>query len=310
MTKSSLNLRCGAALVAAATLLAGPAVAQRDFSAVEIKTTRVVDGIYMLEGAGGNIGLSTGEDGAFVIDDQFAPLAEKIIGAIAAVTDKPVEFVVNTHWHGDHTGGNEAMSGAGAHIVAHDNVRKRLKEGLTRASGNTTPPAPDEALPVITFSHSMSFFWNGHDIKVWHPDNAHTDGDAIIFFQDANVVHMGDVFFNGGYPYIDLESGGDMNGYIKTHDKVLSKIDDDVKIIPGHGPLATKADLQATVDMLKDVRARVQAQIDAGLDEDAAVAADPLSDLNGKWGAGFINGEFMVRTAFKSLSAAHGHDHH
>lgn len=308
MNKTSVKLRIGASMFAAAAISAGSAAAQRDFSDVEIKTTEVVEGIYMLEGAGGNIGLSVGEDGAFVIDDQFAPLAEKIIAAIEDVTDKPIEFVINTHWHGDHTGGNEAMSGAGAHIVAHDNVRKRLKEGLTRASGNTTPPAPDEALPVITFSHSMSFFWNGHDIKVWHPSNAHTDGDALIFFETANVAHMGDVFFNGGYPYIDLESGGDLDGYIATHEKTLARMDDDVKIIPGHGPLATKADLQNTVDMLKDVRQRVQALIDAGLDEDAAVAADPLSDLSGDWGTGFINGEFMVRTAHRSLTA--GHDDH
>ncbi|MEO1135337.1 MAG: MBL fold metallo-hydrolase [Pseudomonadota bacterium] len=308
MTETTLKLRLGATIFAAAAICAGPAAAQRDFSDVEIKTTEVVEGIYMLEGAGGNIGLSVGDDGAFVIDDQFAPLAEKILAAIADVSDKPVEFVVNTHWHGDHTGGNEAMSGAGAHIVAHDNVRKRLKEGLTREGGRTTPPAPDEALPVITFSHSMSFFWNGHDIKVWHPENAHTDGDALIFFETANVAHMGDVFFNGGYPFIDLASGGDLDGYIKTNEKVLAKMDDDVRIIPGHGPLATKSDLQNTVDMLKDVRQRVQAQIDAGLDEDAAVAADPLRDLNEQWGSGFINGEFMVRTAHRSLSAKHDQD--
>lgn len=290
------------AIFAAAALAAGPSFAQRDFSEVEIKTTDIGGGVYMLEGAGGNIGLSVGEDGAFVIDDQFAPLAEKIVSAIEAVSDQPVEFVVNTHWHGDHTGGNEAMSGLGAHIVAHDNVRQRLKEGLTRASGNTTPPAPEGALPVITFSHSMSFYWNGHDIRVWHPENAHTDGDAIIFFRDENIVHMGDVFFNGGFPYIDLESGGDMDGYIATHEKVLGKVDDETKIIPGHGPLATKADLQKTVDMLKDVRARVQALVDEGKSEDEAAAADPLADLSETWGQGFINSEFMTRTAYRSLT--------
>lgn len=279
------------------------AQAQRDFSDVEIKTTEVAPGVYMLEGAGGNIGLSTGEDGAFVIDDQFAPLSEKIKAAIGEVTDQSVAFVLNTHWHGDHTGGNEAFGEAGAHIVAHDNVRKRLKEGLTRASGRTTPPAPEAALPVITFSHSMSFHWNGRNIRIWHPENAHTDGDAIVFFKDLNIVHMGDVFFNGGFPFIDLESGGDLDGYIATHDKVLGKIDDETKVIPGHGPLADKADLQRTVDMLKDVRMRVQELIDDGKSEDEAVAADPLKDFNGKWGGGFINGEFMVRTAYKSLMA-------
>ncbi|WP_425407734.1 MBL fold metallo-hydrolase [Hyphococcus sp.] len=291
------------AIFSAAVLMISPALAQRDFSDVEIKTTAVGEGIYMLEGAGGNIGLSVGEDGAFVIDDQFAPLAERIVTAIENVSEEPVAFVVNTHWHGDHTGGNEAMGGMGAHIVAHDNVRQRLKEGLTRAGGNTTPPAPDAALPVITFSHAMSFYWNGNDIRIWHPENAHTDGDAIIFFKNANIVHMGDVFFNGNYPYVDLESGGDLDGYIATHEKVLGKIDDETKIIPGHGALASKADLQRTLDMLKDVRSRIQALIDDGMSEEDAVAADPLADLNADWGQGFISGERMTRTAYRSLSA-------
>lgn len=292
-----------AAIGTAAIATLGVSAAQNNFENVEITTTNVADGIYMLEGAGGNIGLSTGADGAFVIDDQFAPLTDKIKAAIAGVTDDPVEFLVNTHWHGDHTGGNEAFGDSGAHIVAHDNVRKRLKEGLTRASGRTTPPAPDAALPVITFSHSMSFHWNGDHVKVWHPENAHTDGDAILYFKNANVVHMGDVFFNGSYPFVDIESGGDLDGYIAAHEKVLGKIDDETKIIPGHGPLADKADLQRTTDMLKDVRGRIQALIDDGMDADAAVAADPLNDLNGDWGQGFINGERMVRSAHASLSA-------
>ena len=290
-------------IIAAALIVASPAYAQRDFSAVEIKTSEVTEGIYMLEGAGGNIGLSVGADGAFVIDDQFAPLSGKIQAAISAVTDAPVEFVLNTHWHGDHTGGNEAFGEAGAHIVAHDNVRKRLKEGLTRQSGRTTPPAPDAALPVITFSENMSFHWNGEHIKVWHPQPSHTDGDAIVFFKNADVIHMGDVFFNGGYPFIDVESGGDIDGYIATYEIILEKIDGDTKIIPGHGPLASKADLQRTLDMIKEVRARVQALIDDGKDADAAVAADPLKDLNGEWGQGFMNGENMVRLTHASLSA-------
>ncbi|MEM8770531.1 MAG: MBL fold metallo-hydrolase [Pseudomonadota bacterium] len=288
--------------VAAFAVCTGAAHAQGRFDSVEIKTSKVVEGVYMLEGAGGNIGLSVGEDGAFVIDDQFAPLSDKILAAINEVTDKPVAFVLNTHWHGDHTGGNEAFGKTGAHIVAHDNVRTRLKEGLTRSGGNVTPPAPEGALPVITFSETMSFYWNGRDIHIWHPEKAHTDGDAIVFFKDVNVLHMGDVFFNGGYPFIDLESGGDVNGYIATHEKVLGKIDNDTKIIPGHGPMATKADLQATVDMLKEARGRIQGLLDDGVSEDDAVDADPLADLNGKWGQGFVNGERMVRTLHRSLS--------
>lgn len=287
-----------------AILAAAPAAAQTDFAAVEIKTEKVAEGLFMLQGAGGNIGLSVGPDGAFVIDDQFAPLSAKIVAAIAKETKEPVAFVFNTHWHGDHTGGNEAMSALGARIVAHDNVRARLKSGLTREGGNATPPAPAAALPVVTFSDAITFHWNGQEIHAFHPAPAHTDGDAIVHFRTANAVHMGDVFFNGSYPFIDLESGGSVDGYIAAHERVLALIDAETRIIPGHGALAAKADLQAAHDMLVDVRARVQALIKRKLTEDAVVAADPLADLNAKWGAGFINGERMTRTLYRSLSAA------
>ncbi len=288
------------AFLAAAILLATPAAAQRDFSKVEIKATEVVPGVYMLEGAGGNIGLSVGADGAFVIDDQFAPLAPKIMTAIKAIDAKPVAFVVNTHWHGDHTGGNEAFGQAGAHIVAHDNVRKRLKEGLKRETSETAPAA-EGALPVVTFSAEVSFYWNGRDMRVIHLAAAHTDGDAIIHFRDANVIHTGDIYFNGGYPYIDLQSGGSFDGVIAAQETILALCDDGTKIIPGHGALSSKAQLAAYVAMLKDVRARIAALIAQGLSEDQAVKADPLKDLNATWGAGFINGEALTRTAYKSL---------
>lgn len=289
-------------LTASLSLLAGPALAQRDFSAVEIKTVLITPGVYMLEGAGGNIGLSVGADGAFVIDDQFAPLAPKILAAIAKVSPEPVKFVLNTHWHGDHTGGNEAFGAAGAMIVAHDNVRKRLLEGAKR--GDTViPPAPEDALPVVTFSEEVSFYWNGHDIRVAHPAPAHTDGDAIVFFNGAKVVHMGDVYFNGAYPFVDLASGGDLDGVIAAQESVLALIDDETRIIPGHGALSSKAELGRYVAMLKDVRARIKALADQGLDEDAVVKADPLKDLNPKWGTGFINGEAMTRAAFQSLAS-------
>jgi len=273
--------------------IASPALAQRDFSKTEIKTTEVAGGIYMLEGAGGNIGLSIGQDGAFVIDDQFAPLSEKIMAAIQSLTDKPVEFVLNTHHHGDHTGGNEAMGKSGAHIVAHDNVRKRLL-----AADNTAAAA----LPVITFSKTATFYWNGHEAYIFHPENAHTDGDAIVFFRDINVMHMGDVFFSGRYPYIDTGSGGSIDGFISALEASAAMVNADTKIIPGHGPLSTKVELEAALTMLKDVRTRVQALIDDGLDEDAVITADPLADLNDKWGWSFINGERMTRIAYQSLS--------
>lgn len=285
-----------------ATFFSTAAFAQRDFSDVEITTTKVADGIYMLQGAGGNIGLSVGGDGAFVIDDQYAPLSEKILAAIAEITDLQVEFVLNTHYHGDHTGGNEAFGEAGAHIVAHDNVRKRLAEGVQTFFGETAPAA-DGALPVITFSHSTTFHWNDKEIYVFHPKNAHTDGDAIVHFRKANVVHMGDVLFVGSFPYIDTSAGGSVGGYIEALEMVAAKINDETKVIPGHGPLASKADILASAAMLKDVRARIQKTIDDGLDEDAAVAADPLADLADEWGRGFINAERMTRLVHRGLSA-------
>ena len=280
-----------AAVVSASLSVA--AFAQDRFADVEIKTTEVVDDIYMLEGAGGNIGLCVGEDGPFVIDDQFAPLAEKILAAIGSVTDRRVRYVLNTHHHGDHTGGNEPMSGAGATIVAHENVRKRIEEAGDR---------DEAALPVITFSESVTFHWNGHEILVRHVPPAHTDGDSIVFFVDANVVHMGDVFFNGAFPYVDLGGGGDLDGYIAAQETVLSVIDDETKIIPGHGPMATKADLQKINDMIKDVRTRIQAAIDEGKSEDETVEADPLADLSEQYGQGFIDGERITRIAYQSLT--------
>lgn len=289
--------------IAAVTLsfIAGAAFAQQDFSAIEIKTTKVAEGLFMLEGSGGNIGLSAGADGAFVIDDEYAPLSAKIMAAIKAQTKEPVAFLVNTHFHGDHTGGNEAFGAAGAYIVAHENVRKRLKEGVMRAGGRA-PPAPEAALPVVTFSDHVTFYWNGQEIAVSHLASAHTDGDAVVFFGTANVLHAGDIFFNGRYPFIDLDGGGALDGYIAAQEALAAMADDKTQIIPGHGPLARKADLLRSTDMLKQVRSRVQALIDKGLDEEGAVKAAPLADLDGTWAWQFIDGETMTRTAYRSLT--------
>jgi len=278
-------------------------LAQRDFSGVEIKTSEVAPGVYMLQGAGGNIGLSVGEDGAFVIDDQFAPLSEKIMAAIREVTDQPVEYVLNTHHHGDHAGGNENFSAAGAHIIAHDNVRKRLADGTQKHELGAVSPAAIAALPVITFSDTATFYQNGHEIYIFHPENAHTDGDAIVYFRDIDVMHMGDVFFSGRYPYIDIGGGGGINGYIAALEMTAAMITDETVIIPGHGPLSGKTELLALIEVLHIVRDRIQKSIDDGLDEDAAVAADLLADLNETWSWQFINGEKMTRIAYKSLAA-------
>ena len=297
-----------AAIIAAGAVLsfavaATPAAwARQNFDDVEIETTEVADGVYMLVGAGGNLGLTVGEDGAFLIDDQFAPLTEKIRAAVAAVSDQPVRYVINTHWHGDHTGGNENHGEAGAIIVAHDNVRKRLMEGLKRTIifDGETPPAPPAALPVITFSRDVTFHLNGHDIHAVHVEHAHTDGDAVIFFEDVNVVHMGDVLFNGRYPFIDVESGGSIDGYIAALDRVAGMIDDETRIIPGHGPLATKADLLLSLEILRIVRDRVAALVEQGKTEDEVAAELDVADL-ARHGEGFADAGRFSRMVFHSL---------
>lgn len=288
-------------VAAGLSVAASAAFAQQDFSAVEVKAIQAAEGVYMLEGSGGNIGLSTGVDGAFLIDDQFAPLSEKITAAIRARTDADVAFLLNTHFHGDHTGGNEPFAARGAYIVAHENVRRRLKDGLVRENG-AIPPAPAAALPVITFSEHVTFFWNGQEVDIAHVGPAHTDGDSIVRFSPANVIHAGDVFFNGRYPFIDLEGGGDLDGYIAAQEQIAALADANTRIIPGHGPLGTRADLEKSTAMLKQVRARVQALIDKGLDEDAVLKAKPLADLDAEWSWRFIDGETMTRTAYRSLT--------
>ena len=259
-------------------------LAQQDMSDVQIETVRVADGIYMLVGQGGNIGLSTGDDGAFVIDDQFAPLTDKIQAAIATVTDEAVRFVLNTHWHGDHTGGNENFGKAGAMIVAHENVRRRLNPAEFRDVMGRTQQAPPDALPVVTFSDAVNLYWNGENIRVFHVEKAHTDGDAVIYFSNADVVHMGDNFFRGRYPFIDVDSGGGIDGMIAANDRVLTLVNSSAKIIPGHGALSTPDDLREYRNMLITVRDRVRTMLNDGMSVDDIVAAKPTSDLDAVWG--------------------------
>lgn len=242
-------------------LVSATALAQQDFSSVQIKVTKVAGNVYMLQGAGGNIGVSAGEDGILIVDDQYAPLAPKIKEALRGISDKPVKFVLNTHYHGDHTGGNEQF-GETAPIIAHTNVRKRLSTGRV-AGGNTIPPAPRGALPIITFEDRIAVHINGEEIRAIHFPGGHTDGDSVVYFMKSNVVHMGDDFFAGRFPFIDLTGGGSVKGLIRNVEKVLSEIAADAKIIPGHGPLATPADLRSYVTMLKETSSIVENGIKA-----------------------------------------------
>jgi len=278
------------------------AFAQQDFSKVQIKTIPVAEGVYMLAGRGGNIGLFVGQDGAFLIDDQYAPLTDKILEAYSAVTDKPVRFLVNTHWHGDHTGGNENIGKGGTIIVAHDNVRKRLAKGqFMKVFNANIPPAPPKALPVITFADGVTFHWNNETLEVVHSKSAHTDGDAVVYFKSANVVHVGDLFFNGIYPFIDAGSGGSLEGVIAGVDDVLGRIDDNTKVIPGHGPLGNKVDLKAYRDMLATVHGRMTALIKEGKNIDEIVAAKPTADYDAKWGGGFLKPDKWVKIVYSVM---------
>jgi glyoxylase-like metal-dependent hydrolase (beta-lactamase superfamily II) len=287
----------GLALAAAA-----PATAQQDFSKVEVKAEKVAEGVYMLTGSGGNIGLSVGKSGSFLVDDQYAPLTEKILAAVKAISPDPIRFLVNTHWHGDHTGGNENMGKAGVFIVAHENVRVRMsKENFIAQFQRKVPPSPEGALPVVTFGDAVTFHWNGDEIRVHHVPPAHTDGDSIVHFVKADVVHMGDVFVKGNYPFVDVSSGGTVDGIIGAADRVLAAVTDKTKIIPGHGPLATKADLQAYRDTVKTVRDRVAKLKAEGKTKEQAVAAKPTADLDAQWGQGFIKGDTLVGFAYDTL---------
>jgi len=292
-----------AALIALC-MLAFPAAAasQQNFDTVQVRTQKVADGVYMLIGAGGNIGLAIGDDAVFVVDDQYAPLTPKVLAAIAALTSKPVRFVVNTHWHGDHTGGNEHMGQAGALLVAQDNVRRRLSmQQVLAFFKDTVPAAPAGALPVITFSDTITFHINGDDVQAFHIANAHTDGDAFIVWRKADVVHAGDVFVTYGFPFIDLDSGGSIDGMIAGCDVLLTLGDDSVKIIPGHGPLSDRAAVREYRSMLKTVRDRVAQQKNAGRTLAQTQATHPTGQFDAKWGGGFIKPDQFVEFVYRSL---------
>lgn len=290
--------------LAAASALAGAAWAQQDFSKVEIKAEKLSDTTYLLTGAGGNIGLSVGADAVFMIDDQFAPLTPKIQEAIARLTPKPVTFLLNTHWHFDHTGGNENLGKAGAIIVAHENVRKRMsKEGFIEFLGMKIKAEPRVALPVVTFTRDVTFHVNGDEVHIQHVARAHTDGDSIVHLRNSNVIHMGDTFFNKLYPFIDTSSGGSVDGVIAVADRVLKLANDDTKIIPGHGPLASKADLKAYRDMLAAVSGRIKKQVSAGRSLAQVMDAKPTAQYDAVWGKGFLAPERFVDMLYKNIQA-------
>jgi len=279
--------------------------AQQNLDNVQIESIPVTENIFMLIGAGGNLGLSVGSDGAFLIDDQFAPLTEKILAAILAETSEPVRFVVNTHWHNDHTGGNENLGGTGAIIVAHENVRKRMSEDqFLEVLDSRTPASPESALPVVTFTESVTFHWNGDEIYVFHVDPAHTDGDSVIYFKGSNVIHAGDLFFNGMYPFLDTTTGGRLSGVISGVKRILAVSNEETKIIPGHGALAGWAELSEYYEMLVAAHKFIQAEVDAGKNREEVIAAKPTASLDAIWGVGFMTADVFVGIVYDGMTAS------
>lgn len=273
---------------------------------VSLKATEVVPGLIMLEGEGGFVGgnmtLLAGDDASILIDDGLEPYGALLLAAINEHAARPVDFVINTHAHGDHVGSNRALHMSGATIVAHDNIRKRLIESGWQTADGKRPPVAEE-LPQITFSDAVTFHLNGHTAHVFHVEHAHTDGDSMIHFTDINVIHASDVFFNGLFPYIDLDSGGSVAGYLAAQARVLALADEDTKIIPGHGPLANKADMQTAHEMLIDANARVKALVDAGKSEDQVLADNPLADYHDVWNWDFITTRKMTQMLYRSNTA-------
>jgi len=276
----------------------------QDFSKVQIKVTKVAGTVYMLQGAGGNIGASVGDDGIVIVDDQYAPLADRIQAALKDITDKPVRFIINTHYHGDHTGGNEFFQKQ-APIIAQDNVRKRLEEGGHAGNGGSISreqkPAPKGALPIITFDHDVTVHLNGEDIRALHFPAGHTDGDAVIFFPNSDVVHMGDDFVTYGFPFIDIDAGGSIDGMIDGVEKVIAQLPPDVKVIPGHGTVSNLDDVRAYLTMLKETRAAVQGSLDKKMTL-AQMKDQKILDPWKKYSGDFINQDTFLETLYNSLT--------
>jgi glyoxylase-like metal-dependent hydrolase (beta-lactamase superfamily II) len=274
-----------------------PAQAQAPAPDTQVRTEKVAEGLYVLFGNGGNVGVSAGPDGVFIIDDQYAPMTPALSEAIAKISDSPVRFVINTHWHGDHTGGNENFGKMGAVVIAHDNVRARMSvPQAMEFFKRSVPASPPGALPVITFNDSVSLHLNGDDVRVIHVADAHTDGDAIIHFRKANVIHAGDTFFNGWYPFIDADSGGSIAGLMAAVDTMLVLADDGTRIIAGHGPVSDRAGLEAYRKMLVETVTRIRTLRAEGKTVEEIVAAAPnAGDYDKTWATAFINPERYIR---------------
>jgi cyclase len=289
-----------AALLSALFIAAAACAQTRDFSKVEIKAEKLAPGVAVLFGAGGNIGVSYGEDGTVLVDDQFAPLTPKIEAAVAALGATPVKFLINTHWHFDHTGGNENFGKAGAVIMAHDNVRARMMAGSEKRK---IGPAAKVALPVITYHDGVKLHLNGDEVRTQHMHDGHTNGDSIVVWKNANIIHMGDLFFNKvTLPFIDIDSGGNARGMLAAAEKVIAMSDDNTKIIPGHGPMATRTDLIAYRDMLKSVMGAVSAGIKAKKSLTQIQAEKPAAQWDTNKDA-FIKGDAFVEAIYKSLTS-------
>ena len=278
-----------------------------DWPNVEITVERLSGAIHFMHGSGGNMLLSAGPDGLLLVDNEFPQVHDKVLEAIHGIQPGPVEFVLNTHFHGDHTGMNAGLAAQGAVIVAQDNARERMTRTRKNLFFNSTsPPAPLAALPVVTFPRSLRLHFNGEAVEFFFVAAAHTDGDAVVYFTGSNVVHLGDVYINGLYPIIDLAGGGHIDGYFPALDAVLDRIDDHTRVVPGHGPVGDKDDLQAYRDMLWDIRARVQTLIDAGETIDAILAANPSRAYDAQWASDRVGPDDVVLMIYHSLTGSYG----
>lgn len=292
------NVIAGAGAIIAS--LAAPAAAQQNLDDVAIETQVLADGVAVMFGAGGNIAVSYGEDGTILIDDQFAPMSDKIAIAIEALGASPVEMVVNTHWHGDHTGGNENFGQAGATIFAHDNVRVRMSNPHTRSTGSVIDPSPKAALPVVTYDRGLTLHLNGDTVDVRFLGGGHTDGDSIVIWQEKNVVHLGDLYFNlGGWPFVDTLSGGNVRDLLLAMDTALLMMDEQTQVIPGHGPMASKSDFLAQRLLLGEAVERIAALKAEGKTLEEAQEAKPLADMGRS--EGFVTAEMFIAATWKSL---------